>query len=518
METEYFTENELLRMDKQVNEIRKDILTDNDKLYDSVSSDNEIILMGESTHGTLEFYERRSSITKHMIREKGYTMILLEAEWPDITRVNDYIQGRGTDNSAKEAFSNITQFPVWMWNNSVSYELIEWIKEYNLSHSDNMVYVYGIDCQRFLSCMKPIIEYMHNCKHPHHAQVSTNMAIFRQFITEGQYAGCAVLGPLKPHVANIMGKLQKQLSRFQWDYLDKIIDKPKMAKEHKINSICCEQCLEILVNGEEYVRKMLEEPEGSQASWNTRDQHMLMTIMRMRNRFAQLNNGVTPKIIVWAHNSHIGNSIATSRGGTTFANNNTWNVGQMVKEMFPKSINIGFYTYGGKVTAAKKNNNSGETMELENSHPLSYEYLFHKICEKNDTNEFWLDLRKYKTDIKPNDSIDYKLNTEYRDVYTGERFIAKSIVTDEKKLTYLIDKADKKWLFVNPYGVTRIRCKPLNAYDFKDTVELFNSNLLQRWVGVHYVKKTEMDSHYGESRLAEQYDHIVFIDNTNQVC
>lgn len=515
MDIDYFTENEKDNLNKHVQEISKDIVIN--EVYHSIPEDTEIILMGECTHGTLEFYKRRSEITKYMISEKEYTMILLEAEWVDIRRVNDYIQGKGNDISAEEAFSNIKKFPVWMWNNKVSYELIDWIREHNLRHVDNMVYVYGMDCQQFLSSIREIMDFMGNCKHPQYAQFRTNMALFRQFITEGQYAGCAVFGPLKTHVVNIIRKLQKQLSSFQWDYLDKIFDKPKITKEHKINSICCEQCLEILVNGEEYVRKILEEPEGSQASWNTRDQHMLMTIMRMRNRFAQLNNDVVPKIIVWAHNSHIGNSIATSRGGMTFSNNNTWNVGQMVKEMFPKSINIGFYTYGGKVTAAKKNSHTEETMELNNSHPLSYEYLFHKICEKNNTNEFRLDLRKYKTDIKPNYSIDFKLNTEYRDVYTGERFIPINIETDDKKITYLIDKNKKKWLFVNPYGVTQIRCKPLNAYDFKDTIELFNSNLLQRWVGVHYVKKTEMDSHYGESRLADQYDHIVFIDNTNQL-
>ena len=194
---------------------------------------------------------------------------------------------------------------------------------------------------------------------------------------------------------------------------------------------------------------MLEEPAGSQASWNTRDQHMLMTIMRIRNRFEQIFGNI-PKILVWAHNSHIGNSNATSRGGKTFNSNNTWNVGQMVKEMFPKSLAIGFYTYKGSVTAAKKDERNGVTQELILSHPLSYENLFKNVCDNQKIDEFYLDLREYsKYDFDTN-RINIKLDEYYRDIYTGEVFKTANVITEKNKMTYLISNENKKYLFINP--------------------------------------------------------------------
>jgi len=113
------------------------------------------------------------------------------------------------------------------------------------------------------------------------------LAIFRQFITESQYAIGAVHGSIKPMVNNIVGNLQGLLSTFQWDHVDSFLDNLDVSKKDKLDRISCEQSFEILVNGEEYFRKMLEEPPGSNASWNTRDQHMLMTIMRIRNRLSK---------------------------------------------------------------------------------------------------------------------------------------------------------------------------------------------------------------------------------------
>jgi erythromycin esterase-like protein len=516
MELINLTDTEKTNLDKQVSNIENVVNEELITICNSISNDNEILLLGECTHGTREFYETRFEITKHMIINHSYKFVLLEAEWPDIIRINDYIQGRGFDKSAEESLLNIRRFPKWMWNNKIVINLINWLRDYNNNHPKEMVYILGMDCQQFLRSMKYILDYLKIHNSSFFENVNTSLAIFRQFITEGQYAANIVYGPLKNCVHIIIKKLQELLSTFQWDHVDSFLNDPNISIKDKIDRISCEQSFEILVNGEEYFRKMLEEPSGSQASWNTRDQHMLMTIMRIRNRFSQINNEITPKIIVWAHNSHLGNSLATSRGGNTFANNNTWNVGQMVKEMFPKSKSIGFYTYEGTVTAAEKDSREGIKQTLNKAHPLSYEYLFHKVCINNNINQFWLDLSLYKNNNSSNKN-EVRLNEEYRDIYTGDIFTAKNVITGENKLIYLVDSNNKKYLFINPYSTITKRCRLLNSFGYNDNTELFNSNLLQRWVGVNYVKETELDSHYGESKLAVQYDYIIFNDKTEEI-
>tara|TARA_B100001741_G_scaffold312088_1_gene314636 strand:- start:3228 stop:4781 length:1554 start_codon:yes stop_codon:yes gene_type:complete len=513
MNNKNLTDDEKFFLNKQVMSNSEEVKLDIKNIVSNIPSDNEILLLGENTHGTKEFYTHRSFITKYMIENMGYKVVLLEAEWPDIIRVNKYIQGESIYNSAKESLSGIKKFPSWMWNNSPTYELIEWLKEYNLHHPFNMVYVFGIDCQQFLKSIKFILDYLKTHNHPFYEKAHLVFAIFRQFITESQYAVGAVHGSMKPMVNNIVGNLQGLLSTFQWEHVDAFLDDPDNSKKDKLDRISCEQSFEIIVNSEEYFRKMLEEPPGSNASWNTRDQHMLMTIMRIRNRLSQVNKDM-PKIIVWAHNSHIGNSDATSRGGKTFANNNSWNVGQMVKEMFPKSIAIGFYTNIGNVTAAEKDKRIGLTQELNSAHPLSYEYLFSNLCHHLKVTEFYIDLRKYNNYKSDNNDITVKLNTPYRDIYTGEQFTPVNVFTDEKKMSYLIDCNNKKHLFVNPYGTIVKRCRQLNGFEYADNFSLYNSDLLQRWIGVNYVKETEMDSHYGESKLAQQFDFVVFINET----
>ena len=513
MNNNNLTNDEKFFLNKQVMNNSEEVKLDINNIVSNISPDNEILLLGENTHGTKEFYNHRAFISKYMIENMGYRVILLEAEWPDIIRVNEYIQDYGFDKSANEAMENITKFPIWMWKNSVTYELIEWLKVFNKKNKDNMVYVLGIDCQQFLKSIKFILDYLKTHNHPFYEKANLTLAIFRQFITESQYAIGAVHGPMKPMVNNIVGNLQGLLSTFQWDHVDSFLDNKDVSKKDKLDRISCEQSFEILVNGEEYFRKMLEEPPGSNASWNTRDQHMLMTIMRIRNRLSQVNKDM-PKIIVWAHNSHIGNSNATSRGGKTFANNNSWNVGQMVKEMFPKSIAIGFYTNIGTVTAAEKDKRTGLTQELNSAHPLSYEHLFSNLCNHLKVSEFYIDLRKYKNYKSDNNGITVRLNTLYRDIYTGEQFTPVNVFTDEKKMSYLIDSNNKKHLFVNPYGTIVKRCRTLDSFEYADNFSLYNSDLLQRWIGVNYVKETEMDSHYGESKLAQQFDFVVFINKT----
>jgi len=491
-------------------------------ITDHISDKTDLLLLGENTHGTKEFYTIRADITKHMIQYKNYKIILLEAEWPDIMRVNRYIHNYSGDVSAKEAFKNISKFPEWMWKNEVIYELIEWLKIYNKDNTTNPVYIFGIDCQQFLDSTEFVLDYLQQTDRSFFNITKKTLMGLKSFSSEREYANSAVYGHIKPHVNNIVSNLQDLLSSYQWDRADAILNSSQYNLDAKLDAIYCEQSLEILVNGEEYFRKMLEEPAGSNASWNTRDQHMLMTIMRIRNRFSQLYNNVTPKIIVWAHNSHIGNSNATSGGGESFTHNNTWNVGQMVKEMFDNTVSIGLYTDNGYVTAGTKNCDYAIQQQLRSSNMYSYEYLFHKTTLKSSMPAFVIDLREFRdaaSITNDNTTCDNKftIGEMYRNVSCGTIFKAANYTVDNNNVIHVYDENNVKYIAYTPYGNIKRRCYRVNRLLSTDLRQLFNSVLLQRMIGIKYIPDSELDSHYGESKLSQQYDLVLFIDSTTSI-
>ena len=495
---------------------------DNKVIINSIPAKNEILLLGECTHGTYEFYNMRSCITKNMITDKGYRIILIEAEWPDIYRVNKYIHEQGDDKTAKESLKEIIKFPLWMWNNKITYELIEWLKDYNMKNKNDPVYIFGIDCQQFIKSRKMLIDFLYKTDRKYYELIRNQTEILSKFSNEQEYANQVVNGCLKQFSNAIPALLQGLLSTYQWDHVEKYLDKAKKEGVDPIEIISSEQNLEILVNGEEYFRKMLEEPPGSQASWNTRDQHMLMTIMRMRNRFQYMSEDkIIPKIIVWAHNSHIGNSNATNRGGKGFEQNNTWNVGQMVKEMFPDSYAIGFYTDNGTVYAGKKDTRLGEIHKLNSAHMYSYENIFHSLSEKYNIPKFKVDLTKFKLNnakrIMSEDIINRPIPAKYRRIDTGIVFTAVDRLIDNRGIIKLKDTSNNLIIEYVEYGSISVRCVPVDYIIPENTSDFLNCNLLQRWIGINYVKETELDSHYGESCLIHQYDSIVYVDTTTSI-
>jgi erythromycin esterase-like protein len=118
--------------------------------YDSLLKligDARFCLLGEATHGTHEFYRERAEITKRLIKEKGFTAVAVEADWPDAFRVNRYVRGLGDDKDANEALGGFKRFPTWMWRNTVVLDFVEWLREYNASLSQSALQVgfYGLD-------------------------------------------------------------------------------------------------------------------------------------------------------------------------------------------------------------------------------------------------------------------------------------------------------------------------------------------------------------------------------------
>ena len=492
-----------------------------ENITDKIKDSNEILLLGECTHGTYEFYSVRSEITKYMISKKGYRIVLLEAEWPYIFLVNKYIHNKSNYSSAREVLSTNVKFAKWMWNNNVIIDLVEWLKKYNLENDDK-VYIFGVDCQQFIESHKLLLEFLLKNDKEFYKIIKTQTDILSRFKSEQEYANQIVNGYLKQYSDAIPTLLQGLLASYQWDYVEKYIDQAKQSNLDLVDIISSEQNLEIMVNGEEYFRKMLQEPPGSQASWNTRDQHMLMTIMRMRNRFQYISSDDTiPKIILWAHNSHIGNSNATNRGGKGFEQNNTWNVGQMVKEMFPESYVIGFYTDNGEVFAGKKDNRIGETVELNKANIYSYESYFNELSEEYNIPRFLIELSKFRLNninrISLEDIAKRPIPAKYRCIDSGNIFTAIERTINNRGVVSLKDTNNNFIVEYIKYANVSVRCIPVDYLIPEDPFLFLNSNLLQRWIGVNYVKETEIDSHYGESIIANQYDSLVYVNTTSKI-
>ena len=517
------TEKEMANRLKIVDNLSKEVSEFNCKNFiSSVPLNNELLLLGESTHGTHEFYKIRSEITKYLIENNDYKFVLIEAEWPCIYEINKFINGKTNNYSSIQELldKNMSKFPIWMWNNNVIVDLISWLRKYNIKKKDEKqkINIFGIDCQQFIKSYELLDTFLKNYDKDFHEIVYKNIGLITQFSNEHLYADEIVNGCLRKYINYIPQVMQELLATYQWEHVDKLINNNRDNFEKLIDIIASEQNLEIIVNGEEYFRKMLTEPKGSQASWNTRDQHMLTTIMRIRNRFQEITKQI-PKIVLWAHNSHIGNSNATNRGGKTFTENNTWNLGQMAKEIFPNTHSIGFYTNKGTVKAGKGNNETA-IQNLNIANIYSYEYVFGLLCQKYNRNDFLLDLRNFKT-LNPsilNENIIFreKIPGKYRCLHSGKIFYAIKRIIDNNYIK-LVDENGESYIEYSKFTNINRKCIPIDYLFPENSTDYLNTMQLQRWIGVNYIKSTELDSHYGESCIVEQYDTVGFIENTTHI-
>jgi erythromycin esterase-like protein len=257
----------------------------------NIPMENEILLLGESTHGTEEFYQIRQQLTKHLIQTRDYRLILIEAEWPDVYVVNQYITNSPHNHSAngREALSNITGSGKHMWHNQASLDLVEWLKEHNKQlnyQPDRITYLFGIDCQQIYRSLSNLFDGLHELDLQYCSEVKTTLAFFNGFgNSEWEYAAKTV-GQIGSEL--IPEVLQKVLSEFQWQKFEEF--KKKLPIEKLIDLINVEQNFEVLISAEEYFRKRQLEPRGSQVSWNTRDQHMTLVVSRLRDRLKLLTH------------------------------------------------------------------------------------------------------------------------------------------------------------------------------------------------------------------------------------
>src|SRR6266567_1073850 len=322
-------------------------------------------LLGEATHGTHEFYRERAEITKRLIKEKGFTAIAVEADWPDAFRVNRYVRGLGDDRSADEALSGFKRFPTWMWRNTVVLDFVEWLRDYNSSLPTNAAKVgfYGLDLYSLFTSIEAVLGYLNKVDPPAAKRARYRYSCFEHFAEDTQaYGYAANFGITESCERDVIEQLV-ELRRRAADYASR---DGRVAQDE---FFFAEQNARLVLNAEKYYRSMFR---GRVASWNLRDQHMAETLNAL---VTHLNSkGQPAKVAVWEHNSHLGDARATY-----MADSGELNVGQLVRAHYgPEAVLIGFTTYTGTVTAASDWDGPAERKRVRPALVNSYEALFHE--------------------------------------------------------------------------------------------------------------------------------------------
>jgi erythromycin esterase-like protein len=330
---------------------------DYDSLID-LCGNSRFVLIGEASHGTEEFYRTRALITQRLIAERGFGAVVVEADWPDAARVNRYVRGEGADRSAGAALSSFNKFPQWMWRNTAVRDFVGWLRDWNdKAPSEQRAGFYGMDLYSLYRSRDEVIRYLEQADPEAARRARAQYACFDHFGDDPQAYGYAVsYGAALPcHEAAIRQLIELQSRR---------ADPADDYDEH----FHAEQNARLVKNAEEYYRTMFA---GRVSSWNLRDRHMADTIDALA---AHLDRRVgRAKIIVWAHNSHLGDARATDS-----AQRGEWNVGQLVRERHPgEAFLIGFTTYAGTVMAADDWGEPGHVKRVRPGMAGSYERLFH---------------------------------------------------------------------------------------------------------------------------------------------
>lgn len=312
-----------------------------------------VVLIGEASHGTSEFYRVRARITQFLIETKGFRIVAAEADWPDAARFDNYVRHRDVPPSEWTAFA---RFPTWMWRNEETRGFVDWLHQRNSAMSyDDRAAFYGLDLYSLYTSVRAVIDYLdtvdpdlaatarqrYGCLTPWEA----DPAAYGRAALRGTYHKC------EQAVTHMLVELLQQRQAYAFRDGERFFDASQNAR--------------LVANAEQYYRVMYY---GSRASWNLRDSHMFDTLKNVLE-----HHGPSSKAVVWAHNSHVGNATATEMG-----RRGEHNIGQLCREHFGMACyTIGFGTNDGTVAAATGWDEPMQVMRVWPAHPQSYERLFH---------------------------------------------------------------------------------------------------------------------------------------------
>lgn len=329
--------------------------------------DARVVLLGEATHGTSEFYRMRARITKELILRRGFNFIAVEADWPDAARINQYVRHEPVRQEQWKAFA---RFPTWMWRNHEVLEMVEWIRAWNAELRDpqRRASFHGLDLYSLFTSINAVITYLGGVDPAMAAIARRRYACLSPWEHDPSIYGRAVLGGRYRDceaavVAMLRGMLDRRIEYSQRDG-DRFFDAAQNAR--------------LVSAAERYYRVMYY---GSAESWNLRDQHMFDTLEQLLEF-----HGPESKGIVWEHNSHVGDAAATEMGAR-----GEHNVGQLSHARFADAaFLLGFGTDHGTVAAASDWDGPMEVKRVRPAHEASYE----RLCHDSGIEAFMLHLRE----------------------------------------------------------------------------------------------------------------------------
>ena len=316
--------------------------------------DARVVLLGEATHGTSEFYRCRDRLTRALVEQAGFTIVAAEADWPDAARVDHYVRDRAVPPGEWQAFA---RFPTWMWRNREFAAFVEWLRAHNLQRApEQRVRFAGLDLYALHTSIDAVLQHLDRVD-PESAAVArqrygcltpwqSDPAAYGRAVLTGSYRSC------ETEVAQMLERLLQQ--------------RLAAAHAHDEPRFDAQQNARLVAHAEHYYRAMYY---GAHESWNLRDRHMF-DCLRQLLAF----HGERAKIVVWAHNSHVGDARATE-----MAARSEWNLGQLCRQELPAgSVHVvGFGTDHGTVAAASYWGGEVERKQVRPSHPDSYERVCH---------------------------------------------------------------------------------------------------------------------------------------------
>ncbi|MFZ3579459.1 erythromycin esterase family protein [Virgibacillus sp. DJP39] len=332
-----------------------DITDDLAPLIDQIG-DSRIVLLGESSHGTSEYYTIRAALSKRLIEEKGFTAIAVEGDWPACQQVNSYVKSYSDKASELDVLKAFKRWPTWMWANEDVADLIGWLRSYNENQSDKVGF-YGIDVYSLYESMDEIMNYLKKTE-PQGADLKLAEKAFACFEPfnqqEDQYAMSAAFfsEDCIDEVSKLLASIRSNKDLYKSDQ--------ELDLNLKMNTLAAK-------NAENYYRTMVK---NDAESWNVRDLHMVEALNEIRKY-----HGKDSKVIVWEHNTHVGDASATD-----MKNEGMINVGQIVREQLAADDVhiIGFGTNQGTVVAADKWGSDAEKMVVPEAEQGSWENLMHE--------------------------------------------------------------------------------------------------------------------------------------------
>ncbi|MEZ0390575.1 MAG: erythromycin esterase family protein [Pseudobdellovibrionaceae bacterium] len=359
-----------------------------------------VVMLGESTHGTLEFYQLRRLISQKLIEDHGFQFIAVEGDWPDCWKLNRYIQS-GDGGSARKVMESFHRWPTWMWANEETEKLIQWMR---LNQKGNF---YGLDVYSLFESIDAVKKFARDLSPELQEDLLRAYSCFDPFErNEKAYAKALVQWP---HGCQdeVLASLRKLL-RLRLEQTD--VDAPDLFN--------AQRNAQIITNAEKYYRSMIE---GSEESWNIRDEHMLQTLDALLHQ-----HGEGSKAVVWAHNTHIGDYHATDMLKAGYIN-----LGGLAREKYGMDnvFLVGFGTHSGEVLAGKAWGASAEVMKIPDAKSGSYESDFHQVAERLSADRFFVTFNRSKATLLNKTQGHRAIGVVYESHYekTGHNYVPTSL-------------------------------------------------------------------------------------------